>query len=68
MRQIPSPYGVGGETSYTAQEDPKSINSYKKGEGRTTRVWVFHSCIARLSLVLSALLSLGHHIPPSLYF
>ena len=27
VRQIPSSYGVGGETGYTAQEDLKSINS-----------------------------------------
>ena len=32
------------------------------GEGRTIRVWFFHSCVPRPSLVLSALLSLGHHI------
>ena len=31
VRQIPSPYGVGEETSYTAQEDLKSINSYNMG-------------------------------------
>ena len=34
VRQIPSPYGVGGETGYTAQEDLKSINCYNTGEGR----------------------------------
>ena len=55
-------YGEGGETGYTAQEDLKSINSYKKGEGKTTRVWFFHSCIPRPSLVSSALSSLGHHM------
>ena len=60
VRQISSPYGVGGETGYTAQEDLKSVNSYNMGEGRTIRVWFFHSCIPRPSLVLSALLSLGH--------
>ena len=38
-----------------------SINSYNVGEGRTIRVWFFHSCITRPSLVLSALSSLGHH-------
>ena len=65
VRQISSPYRVRGETGYAAQEDLKSINSYKKREGKTTRVWFFHSCIARPSLVSSALLSLGHHIPPS---
>ena len=34
VRQIPSLYGVGGETGYTAQEDLKSINCYNTGEGR----------------------------------
>ena len=34
------------------------------GEERTIRVWFFCSCIPRPSLVLSALSSLGHHIPP----
>jgi len=61
VRQIPSPYRVGGETGYTAQKDLKSINSYNMGEGRTIRVWFFCSCIPRPSLVLSALSSLGHH-------
>ena len=31
------------------------------------RVWFFHSCSPRPYLVLSALSSLGHHIPPSLF-
>ena len=61
VRQISSPYGVGGETGYTAQEDLKSINSYNMGEARTVRLWFFHSGIPRPSLILSALLSLGHH-------
>ena len=52
---------VGRETGYTAQEDLKSINRYNMGEGTMIRVWFFHSCIPRPSLVLSALLSLGHH-------
>ena len=30
---MPSPYGVGGETGCTAQEDLKSISSYTMGEG-----------------------------------
>ena len=38
--QLPSPCGVGGETGYTAQEDPKSINSYNMA-GRTIRAWFF---------------------------
>ena len=28
------PYGPGGQTGYTAQEDLKSVNSYNMGEGR----------------------------------
>ena len=67
VRQITSPYGVRGETGYTDQEDVKSINSYNMAEGRTIRVWFFCSCIPRLSLVLSALLSLGHHNHLSLH-
>ena len=45
-----------------------SINSYNMGEGRT--IWFFCSCIPRSSLVLSALLSLGHHslsISPNIF-
>ena len=61
-------YGVGGDTGYTAQEDLKSVNSYKVGEGRMVRVWFICPCIPRPSLVLTSLLSLGQHIPPSLYF
>ena len=61
VRKISSPYGVGGETGYTAQENLKSINNYHMGEGRTIRVWFFCSCIPRPSVVLSALSSLGHH-------
>ena len=61
IRQIPPPYGVEGETDYTAQEDRKPINSYNMGEGRMIRVWFFCSYISRPSLVLSALSSLGHH-------
>ena len=68
VRQMPSPYGVGGEIGYTTQEDLKSINSYNIGEGRMIRVGFFCSCIPRPSLVSSALSSLGHHVPPSLYF
>ena len=62
VRQIPSPYGVGGETGYTAQEDLKSMNSYNTGEGRMIRVWFFPSCLPRPSLVLSAIFSLDHYI------
>ena len=65
-KQIPSLCGEGGETGYTAQEDLKSINSYNMGEGRMIGVWFFYSWIPRLSLVLSAFLSLGHQIPPSI--
>ena len=60
-KEIPSPYGVKGETGYNAQEDLKSVNSYNMGEERMIRVWFFCSCISRPSLVLSALSSLGHH-------
>ena len=59
VRQITSPYGVGGETGDTVQEDLKSVSSYTTGEGRTLRVWFFRSCIPRPSLVLSALSILG---------
>ena len=41
VRQIPSLFGVGGETGYAAQEDLKSAFSYNMGEGRTIRVWFF---------------------------
>ena len=60
--------GVGGETGYTAQEDLKSVNSYNMGEGKTIRV-----CFSPIpafqdtSWVFSVPLSLGQHIPPSLY-
>ena len=41
VRQIWSPYVVGGEAGYTAQEDLKSFNSYSMGEGKPVRVWLF---------------------------
>ena len=63
VRQIPSPYEVGGETHYTAQEDLKSINSYNMGEARMIKGLVFPSCIPRPSLVLSALSVLGSPQP-----
>jgi len=59
VRQIPSPYGVGGEAGSTVQEDLKSINSYNMGEGRTIRVWFFHSSIPRPSLVFICSFFLG---------
>jgi len=37
------------------------------GEGRMVRVWFFHSCIPRPSLVSSGLSSLGHLIPSSIF-
>lgn len=61
VRQISSPSGLGGETAYTAQEDPKFINNYNMGERRVIRVWFFSFYIPRPSLVLSVLSSLGHH-------
>ena len=36
-RAIPSPYGVGAETGYTAQEDLKSVNNYNMVEGKMKR-------------------------------
>ena len=33
VKQRPSPYGLGGETGYTAQENLKSISSDTMGEG-----------------------------------
>ena len=39
VRKILSPYGVGGETVYTAEEDLKSINSYNMGEGTMLSVF-----------------------------
>ena len=39
-----------------------SINSYNMGEGRMIRVWFFHSCIPRPSLVIcSFVLGSPHH-------
>lgn len=62
LRQISSPYGVGGETGYTAHEDLKSINGYSMGEGKGDKGLAFCSCIPkRPSSVLPALPSLGHH-------
>ena len=37
VRQVPSPYGVGAETGYTAQEDLKSVNNYNMVEGKMKR-------------------------------
>ena len=37
VKQRPSPYGPGGETGYTAQEDLKSISRHTMGEGRMVR-------------------------------
>ena len=34
VRQIPSPYGVGGEAGSTVQEDLKFLSSYNIGDGR----------------------------------
>ena len=36
-----SPYGAGGETGSTAQEDLKSINSYNMGGGKGDKGLVF---------------------------
>ena len=40
VRQIPSPYGVGGETGYTAQKDLKSIK-LQHGGGKDNKGLVF---------------------------
>lgn len=62
LRQISSPYGVGGETGSTAPEDLKSIDGYRVGEGKDDKGLVFCSCIPkRPSEVFPALSSLGHH-------
>jgi len=60
--------GTGGEIGYTAQEDLKSVSSYNMGEGKTIRVWFFHSYILRPSLVLSALFILGSLQQPISWF
>ena len=53
VRQIPPPYRVGGETGY--------IVPLITGEGKTRRVWFFHFCIPRPSLVIcSFILGLPH--------
>ena len=41
VRKRLSPYGVGGETFYTAEEDLKSINSYNMGKGKMLTGLVF---------------------------
>ena len=53
VRKTLSPYGVGEETIYTAQEDLKSINSYNMGEGKMIRVWFsfLYSVPPRFSLL-----------------
>ena len=37
-------WGKRGDRFYCSR-GPKSVNSYNMGEGRTIRVWFFHSCI-----------------------
>ena len=55
VRPIPSSYGVGGETGYTAQEDLKSINSYNRRgkDDKNLFFFFFCSCIPRPSLVFN---------------
>ena len=43
VRQISSPYWVGGETDYMAQEDLKFINSYNMQGGKDDKVPFFFS-------------------------
>ena len=50
IRQIPSPYGVGGEPGYTAQEDLKSISRYHGG-GKDDKGLVFLFLQSKTSLV-----------------
>ena len=49
VRKISSPYGVGGETGYTAQENLKSVHSDNMREGRMIRVYFFCSLIVNRS-------------------
>ena len=66
VRQISFPYGVGEETIYTSQKDLNLLTGTTcRREGRSG-CGFFRSYTPRLSLVLSALLSLGHHVPASL--
>ena len=60
VRQIPSLYGVGGETGYTAQEDLKSINSCNMEEGRWQGPGFSVPAFQDPPWFLSAPLSLGH--------
>ena len=55
VRPIPSSYGVGGETGYTAQEDLKSINSYNRRgkDNKNLFFFFFSSCIPRPALVFN---------------
>ena len=51
VRQISSPYAVGGETGYTAHEDLKSINGYNMGEGKADNGLVFLFLHSKKTLV-----------------
>ena len=70
VRPIPSPYGIGRETGYTAQEDLKSIDSYNRRgkDDKDLFFCVFLHSKALLGLFIylfiylfSVLSSLGHH-------
>ena len=51
VRQISSPYAVGGETGYTAHEDLKSIHGYNMGEGKADNGLVFLFLHSKKTLV-----------------
>ena len=67
VRKILSPYGVGGESVYTAQEDLKSINSYNMGEGKMLMGLVFPFLHSKPSLVLSSFVPGSPHTSLSLF-
>ena len=59
-RQMPSSYGVGGETGYTAQEDLKSTDSHNMGrEGPSGSGFPFLHARTLLGFICS--FSLVHH-------
>ena len=53
-------WGKRGDRFYCSRGH-KSVNSYTTGEGRTIRVWFFHSCIPRLSLVICSFILGSSH-------
>ena len=61
VRQIPSPYGVGGETDYTGQEDLQFINSYNVGGGKDDKGLVFPFLHSKTLLGFICSFILGYH-------